>query len=118
MTGVVLALAGLAAGDGGPGMGAATAAIRATLQPDVRWEGEVWMEGMGRVHVYLEGGRLSLENDKFFLRTTAPLAFHADGTGTISAKHRFTYSLEGHRLVLRGIGKSPLVLRPSAPRKP
>jgi hypothetical protein len=114
MTGIVLALAGLACGDGGPGTGAATAAVWATPRPDVRWEYEGWMEGAGRVRVCLEGGQFS-----FRARTSGvagPVVFLPD-RAFMFAWRRFTYSLDGDRLTIRGLGKDPLTLRPSATPK-
>jgi hypothetical protein len=117
MTGIVLALAGLTCGDGGPGMGAATAAVWATPRPDVRWEFEERTEGGGRVRVCLEGGRLSLEWGRRGRAGPVPVVFLPDGS-FIFASRRCTYSLDGDRLTIRGLGEEPLTLRSAAPRKP
>jgi hypothetical protein len=116
MTGMVLAMAGLTCGDGGPGIGAARAAVWATPRPDVRWEHEGQMEGIGRVRVCLEGGRLSASSGTGSVGP-APVVFLPDGAFIWAGWWRFTYSLSGDRLTIRGPGGRPATLRPAA-RKP
>jgi hypothetical protein len=61
MTGVVLALAGLACGDGGPGTGAERALVAVSLDGD--WEG-TWDIGNGRPYrVVMRGRRLRFAGD-------------------------------------------------------
>jgi hypothetical protein len=116
MAGIVLALAGLTCGDGGPGTRAATAAVWAVPRPDVRWEYEGWMEGAGRVRVWLEGGQLFAKSDTGSVGP-APVVFLPDGAFIWAGWWRFTYSLSGDRLTIRGPGGRPATLRPAA-RKP
>jgi hypothetical protein len=116
MAGIVLVVAGLTAGDGGPGIGADAAPVRTTLRLDIRWEGEGWVNPFGPVRVSLEKERLSVEI-MGWNTTFAPVAFQPDGRVTNLPGARFTYSPETDRLTIR-CGGDLFTLRPAAPPKP
>lgn len=115
MTGIVLVLAGLTCADGAQGTGAATAAVWATPRPDVRWEYEVWRDGVGRVRVRLEGERFSFKTGRSGV--AGPVVFLPDGS-FVFGWWRYPYSFNGDRLTIRGPNMAPLTLHPAAPRKP
>ncbi len=116
MTGVVLALAGLTCGDGGPGMGAATAP--AWVNPCAReWEGHPWGDGRPILlcRYRLRKGVLLIEGPRTFAVWTT--VFRPDGALVVRRCETWKYSLSGGRLFLRP-GDGLIVLHPAAPRKP
>jgi hypothetical protein len=137
MTGVVLTLAGLTCGDGGPGMGAASDAVAfgGRLSEDFlpgEWKGEGWTGAGGPWSLSLSDGALCghrttplapgrVESEIFLLReliaTGGELRFSPYSSPPTSAKMTLTYRVEGRRLIVRGSG-CLFVLHPAAPRKP
>jgi len=115
MTAWVLVLAGVTAGDGGTGTGAAREVVSAMPRPDVRWEGTCRDENSLRWHAWLQEGHLSHGSGSVFFGSD-PVAFKPDGTVLFDFGQVETSRLEGHRLVIRTHGLL-FVLRPVA-RKP
>ncbi len=119
MTGVVLALAGLACGDGGPGMGAARAAVAVNLSSG-RWEGEGRLFDVKLVRTSLVGGALSTKDGQF-VTNYGRLTFRPDGIATTRYGTYWTYSVDDGWLKLRyGSTRfnTVFILRPAAPPKP
>jgi hypothetical protein len=138
MTGFVLALAGLTCGDGGPGAGAATAAVAESPMPlDGEWEGTARLGRSELCEARYSGGKLTLRWPKGRMGCASPFELRPAGRG----RARLTLSgrplpailrYEGRRLLVcygdgkhgppRSFAPDPntvlLTLRQAAPRKP
>jgi hypothetical protein len=120
MTGVVLALAGLACGDGGPSAGAAREAVAVSFEG--RWVGTVQVSGGKPVPVEWDNATGSVWVD----RVGGCGRFARSGPGTINVivledAYPGTYSLAGDRLILRVAMNGEtfrFTLRRATPRKP
>jgi hypothetical protein len=112
MTGLILALAGLTCGDGGRGVGAATAPV--AVNPSAfDWEGELYAPGVPHPwQVRLRDGVLSFDDPD----PVVGLIFQPDGMIVRGGKPWGRYALEHRRLVIHCDG-TRICLRPSA-RKP
>ncbi len=97
MFGMVLVLAGVAAGDGGMGTRAATEPVGYVPRLGVRWEGKGWIDGRP-VSVWMSRETLSWSGDTYVVCSPRP-SFHPDGR---VGKGELTYKLEGERLTIRG----------------
>jgi hypothetical protein len=128
MTGIVLALAGLTCGDGGPGVVAAREAAAVDFSTG-EWKGEGWTDDDGPWSLFISDGSLvgyrvtpqagRCSSEMFFLHelaaTGGALRFGPYSSPPSSA--RLTYRLEGRRLIICG-GGCLFILCPAAPRKP
>ncbi len=136
MTGVVLALAGLACGDGGPGAGAAWAP--AAVNPFACELEGTWQSRYGDLgKVRLAGG--VLETDLYGAWMKCGCVLSDEGSGRVGVRWRSAdtypgiYKREGDRLVIcvpvkldggrpasfrAGPQVDLFTLRPAAPRKP
>src|SRR5437870_3219307 len=113
MTGMVLALAGLTCGDGGPGIGAATAPV-AVDPSGGEWEGERYAPFVPfQLRVRLRQGLLCFDDPD----SVGPLAFQPDGMIVCGGKLWGGYARKGGRLVIL-IDETRSYLRPVVPRKP
>ncbi len=110
--GVVLVLAGLAAGDRGPGLGAARQAAAFNFVAG-HWKGEGWDYEGGPWSLSLEGGTLSgfrfanrCSTNLFFLYglTAAGSELRFNPSSSPPTYARLTYRVEGGRLIIRGGG--------------
>lgn len=121
--GVVVVLAGLAVGDGGPGLGAARQAAEVNFAAG-EWKGVGWSDDGGPWSLSLRNGTLTGyrvtgrdTSDIFFLSelnaTGGELRFSPHSCPPASA--RITYRVEGRRLMIRG-GGCLFVLRPVPPK--
>jgi hypothetical protein len=110
MTGFVLALAGLTCGDGGPGMGAATAPVLVNVAA-CAWEGE-----MRTCPVRVSKGLLTIRHPQLghlFLE----IVFLPDGFVSCNEAKDGRYALNHGRLVIWLYGET-FILHPAASRKP
>jgi hypothetical protein len=96
MTALVLVLAGVTAGDGGTGTGAAREPVQAVPRLDVKWEGQGWVLGRP-VSVQLDRDSLSWWDDSHVVVYRRP-TFHPAGR---IGRGELTYKLEGDRLTIR-----------------
>jgi hypothetical protein len=110
MTGIVLALAGLTCGDGGPGVGAAAVVVDPS---SCEWEGELYSPGVP--HPW----RVRLRDGLFCFDDPDPvsLAFRPDGMIVCGGKPWGRYAVKHGRLVIL-CDETRSYLRPVSPRKP
>jgi hypothetical protein len=98
MTGIVLALASLTAGDGGPGMGAAIAPVTPSLDGDLE---ERW-EGGGRAE--LRHGALKLYGPRENVLLTYSMRIDGEGTVRVTdwqgRSWKGIYRLAGRHLLI------------------
>ena len=137
MTGIVLALAGLTCGDGGPGAGGATAPVAAGISGE--WEGR-WASNHGATYAAdLRGGVLRVYSPDRSTRFTLRVIGEGRGRVRMTDPRRDdwmwfgVYKVEGPCLILCsgarlgdprpawfrvGTDSDLFTLRPAAPRKP
>jgi hypothetical protein len=139
MTWIVLALAGLTAGDGGPGVGAATAPVRLQVEGD--WVGTWDMGGGDPFRMELWRGALRMWNfqgQEFGDRCVCSIRLGEGGRGTVTLgpagqpgrTYPAIYAVVGGQVLIAfGARQRParvapgpeailLTLRPVAPPKP
>jgi hypothetical protein len=119
MTPLLLTLASLTPGDGGPSTGAARAAVVPPLpRLDIEWVGERLVDGAPPLQVSLNKNGLAASCST--LPIHGQITFRPDGTATTPwfgrNLYKMTYTLNGNRLTIRD-GTHVYVLRPAAPRK-
>ena len=145
MAGIVLALAGLTCGDGGPGLGAAQAPVALPFFSGPAfpgrwagaWEGTDWRGAKEARTVELAGGVLRTVSAGDIETQSHDVKVAVEGAGALrmtiwsDVYHPAIYRYEGGRLVIcvsEGRGRPVafragrrtvlLTLRPAAPRKP
>ena len=138
MTGFVLALAGLACGDAGPGMGAARGPVAVCF--DGEWEGELFTSPSKDATVRVGRGKIVLKYPDLPDEFPGPLRFVPVGEGKLllvpgpnAPVMNAIYKVESGRVIVcyapeqgrwpKSFGRGTtggylFILKPAAPRKP